>query len=91
MHGGPERRSDFAVQVGDAGEFFLGAVIGEALLPDGHRRVDAPHAERDVALLLADPRARARVELVGQIEGGAVALVRLGIGVEGGGGIAGGL
>ena len=57
----PQRGADLAVQVADPREVLLRAVVLEALLPDLDGGVDAAHAQRDVALLLADPRERLRV------------------------------
>src|SRR4029453_6221739 len=85
----PERRADLAVQVGDARQVLLGAVIGEAALPDADRAVDATHAQRDVSLLLADAGHDPRVERLGDLERGGVAVERPGVRVEGSGSVAG--
>ena len=87
----PERGADLPMQIGDAGEVLLLAVVGEAALPDADGGVDAPHSEGDVALLLADPGDQAGVDRLGELERGGVSVEGLGVRVEHGGGVAGGL
>ena len=52
----PEAGADLAVQVADAGEILLAAVVLEALGPGADRALDPAEAQGDVAELLADPR-----------------------------------
>ena len=56
----PQARADLAVQVRDAREVLLLAVVLEALLPQLHGGAHAAHPECDVALLLQHPRDRCR-------------------------------
>ena len=59
--------ADLAVQVGHPrSRSSWPALVLEALLPDLDRRVDAAEAQRDVALLLADPRAAPRRRAAGR-------------------------
>jgi hypothetical protein len=52
----PQARADLAVQIADAGEILLAAVVLEAVRPGTDRALDAPEPQRDVAELLCDPR-----------------------------------
>ena len=58
----PQGGADLAVQVGDARQVLLLAVVLEAALPDRDRGVDAAQPQGDVSLLLADPGADGGVE-----------------------------
>ena len=87
----PEGGSDLAMQIRDAGEVLLGAVVVEAALPDRDRRVHTSHSQRHVALFLAHARDRARIQRLGDLERGRVAVEGLRVRVEGGRSIARGL
>src|SRR3954447_7987817 len=75
----PERRADLAVQVADALELLLRALVLEALAPHLDRLVDMAHAQRDVALLLADPRDRSGIVRAADAARGRVAVDGLGV------------
>jgi hypothetical protein len=79
----PQGGADLPMEIRHAGEVLLGAVIGEAALPDADRGVHPAHPQRDVALLLADASDDRRVERLGDLQGGRVPVEGLSIGVEG--------
>jgi hypothetical protein len=63
----------------------------EALLPDLDRRIDAAHAERDVALLLVDARERRRLVRAADVARRLVMLEGLRVRVQERGGVTRGL
>ncbi len=87
----PQARADLAVQVGDAREVLLLAVVLERLLPQVHGGADAPHAEGHVGLLLGHARDGARVVRAVDLLRGLVVIERLGVGVQRRRGVAGSL
>ena len=84
----PQAGADLAVQVAHPPQVLLRAVELEAFVPHLDRGVHAPHAQRDVALLLAYPRERRRVVRAADLARGPVVLERLRVRVEKRGGVA---
>ena len=76
-----ERRADLAMELGDVNGVVLAALVLEAALPRGDRRLDPAEAQGDVARLLGDALRRGLV-LAGQRRGSGVVAERLVVGVQ---------
>ncbi len=79
----PVARADLAVQIGEALEVLLQAVVLEALLPHLDRGVHPAEPQRGVALLLAHSGQRLGVVAAGEIARRLEVRERLAVGVEG--------
>ena len=79
------------MEVAHPAQVLLRAVELEALLPNLDRGIHAPHAQRNVALLLVDPRERLRIVGAADVAGRLVVLEGLGVRVQHRGGVARGL
>ena len=83
-----QRRAQLAVQVRDAVQVLLPAMVVQALAPDLDRGVDPTEPQLHVALLLTDPRGGGVIAIAQQLERVAEVRDGLAVGVQQRGGVA---